>query len=102
MSHRIAFEFLQLAEEILAYGISILRVEQRLHIALREGRSDRAAAIEKPVGERTLSGLELVHLLLDRPGGHQPVNEDGLVLPDPIRPDRSPVPRPRDSTRDRR
>ena len=63
-----------------------LRVEQGIHIALREGRRDPAITIEQAIGERPLSGFELVHLFLDRPGGHEPVNEDGLVLPNPIGP----------------
>src|SRR3954466_7795444 len=46
-----------------------LILEQSSHILFRQRRADASVAIEQAVGQRALSSLEFIHLLLDRTGG---------------------------------
>ena len=60
--------------------VSILK--QRLYILFRENRANASLAVEQAIGQLTFSRLEFIHFFLDRAHGHQPVDENRLVLPD--------------------
>src|SRR4051812_45262250 len=62
-----------------------LVIEQSSHILFRQRRTNASVAIEQAVGQRALSSLEFIHLLLDRTGGHQAVDKNRLVLADAMR-----------------
>ena len=62
------------------------QVEQVLDVVRRDGACQCTALVHDALEEIALALLEGDDLLLDRAGGHEPVDGDRLVLPDAVRP----------------